>query len=229
MMNQENGSSCPDSLLMSFIHSAQDLLNSNPAHDCSPNPLRAIPMLQLSRGPAQRSMQRVIQRLDKANLAYAMMGGLAVEAHGVRCTIKGVHVLLTAEGFAEFQDRWVPRYYESIPKWERRFLDRKNGVTLTVLVSGLNAGMGRPCPVRFPDPVRVREWIGRDYYVNLPTLIDLRLAARRFQGLADVVNLIRANSLNEDIAEHLHPSLRSDYLGCLEEIRREEAFIARNG
>ena len=68
-------------------------------------------------------------------------------------------------------------------------------------------------------------------YVNLVTLVELKLAARRWQDFADVVALIRGNDLDEEFAKRLHRSVRRDYLGCLdealEEKRREEKYEAQ--
>jgi hypothetical protein len=66
-------------------------------------------------------------------------------------------------------------------------------------------------------------------FVNLETLIQLKLAARRYQDFADVVSLIRAHDLDESFADRLHPSVRRDYIECLEEKRREDEYEARNG
>lgn len=63
--------------------------------------------------------------------------------------------------------------------------------------------------------------------VDLPTLVQLKLAAGRYQDVADVVNLIRANQLDETFQEKLHPSARGDYVECLEEKRREDEYEAR--
>jgi cobalamin-dependent methionine synthase I len=63
--------------------------------------------------------------------------------------------------------------------------------------------------------------------VNLPTLVQLKLAARRYQDFADVVALIRANNLDEAFAEQLHTSVRQDYVECLEEKRREDEYETR--
>jgi hypothetical protein len=62
-----------------------------------------------------------------------------------------------------------------------------------------------------------------------PYSIQLRLAAGRFHELFDVVSLIDAFDLDESCLENLHPSLRGAYLKCLEEKKREELFLARNG
>ena len=59
------------------------------------------------------------------------------------------------------------------------------------------------------------------------TLIQLKLAARRHQDFADVVNLIRVHNLDESYQEKLHPSLHRDYVECLEEKRREDEYESR--
>ena len=58
---------------------------------------------------------------------------------------------------------------------------------------------------------------------------QLKLAARRYQDFADVVQLIRAHQLEEAFANRLHPSLQPDYIECLEEKRREDEYEAREG
>lgn len=45
----------------------------------------------------------------------------------------------------------------------------------------------------------------------------------------DVVFLIRIHNLDESFNEKLHPSIRKDYFECLEEKRREDDYIAREG
>ncbi|HYT89313.1 MAG TPA: hypothetical protein VEL76_11460, partial [Gemmataceae bacterium] len=64
---------------------------------------------------------------------------------------------------------------------------------------------------------------------ELVTLIQLKLAAGRYQDFADVVNLIRAHELDESFQEKLHSSVRRDYIECLEEKRREDEYEAING
>ncbi len=64
-------------------------------------------------------------------------------------------------------------------------------------------------------------------HVNLPTLIQLKLAARRYRDFGDVVELIRQNELDESFAEQLHASVRRDYIECLGEKRREDEYELR--
>jgi len=42
-----------------------------------------------------------------------------------------------------------------------------------------------------------------------------------------VVELIGVHNLDESFGEQLHASVRGDYIECLEEKRREEAYAAR--
>jgi hypothetical protein len=58
-------------------------------------------------------------------------------------------------------------------------------------------------------------------------LVQLKLAAGRYQDFADVVNLIAANQLEESFQEQLHKSVRADYIECLEEMRREQEHERR--
>jgi hypothetical protein len=75
----------------------------------------------------------------------------------------------------------------------------------------------------------VSEVIEKAHVVNLVTLVELNLAARRHRDFGDVVELIRFNDLDESFAGRLHPSVRRDYIECLEEKRREDEYEERNG
>jgi hypothetical protein len=157
------------------------------------------------------------------------MGGLAVYAHGYHRFTDVVEVLLTSEGLEEFRRRYVPKNYDVFPGRGRRFVDKQNGITVDFLVAGLYSGFGKPGPICFPDPENIRQVLDSVPYVDLVTLIQLKLAARRYQDFADVVNLIRANSLDDSYVNRLHPSVHQDFIECLEEKRREDEYEARNG
>ena len=63
--------------------------------------------------------------------------------------------------------------------------------------------------------------------IDLPTLIQLKIAARRHQDFGDVVNLIRVHNLDESFQVRLHPSTHRDFIECLEEKRREDEYEER--
>jgi len=181
------------------------------------------------RDQVHHSMRRLVRKLEKANIPYALVGGLAVKAHGYRRTTNDVDVLLTPEGFTTFRKRFVPKDYDPVAGRRRRLVDRANGVTVDFLLTGQFPRDGRPGPIAFPDPSTTSETIEGIRILNLPALMVLKLAARRHQDFADVVNLIRAHDLDESYLTRLHPTLHGDFIECLEEKRREEDYNAREG
>jgi hypothetical protein len=176
-----------------------------------------------------KTMRRLVKRLEKANIPYAIVGGMAVNAHRYQRTTADVGILLTPAGLDQFRRHFVPKNYGGLPNRSRRFVDRANEVTVDFLLTGMFPGTGKPGPISYPDPARVRQTIENYQVVDLVTLIQLKLAARRHRDFADVVELIRFNDLDESFAERLHTSVRRDYIECLEEKRRNDEYEAREG
>lgn len=108
-------------------------------------------------------------------------------------------------------------------------MDKVNQIGIDFLVTGLFPGGGRPGPIAYPPPAAVSQEIENVQVLNLKTLVELKLAARRHQDFADVVNLIHFNNLDESFADGLHPTVRRDYIECLEEKRRNDEYEAREG
>lgn len=174
-----------------------------------------------------KTMRRLVDNLTKANIRYAIMGAMAVNAHRHQRTTADVDILLTAQGFADFLKRFVPRSYDRVAGRPRRFLDRRHRVTFDILVTGLFPGSGKPGPIAFPNPAQVSVAIKGIRVINLRTLIQLKLAARRHSDFGDVVSLIRVHNLDEAFLTRIHPSVRRDFIECLEEKRREDEYEER--
>lgn len=189
--------------------------------------LEEIAMFFQGKDAVHETLRRVTDQLEQAGIAYAILGGMAVNAHQHERTTRDVDLLLTAAGLAEFVRQFVGTDFDRVAGRPRRFTDRVNGVCFDVLVTGLFPGSGQPGPIAFPDPADVSEVIDNRRVVNLPTLIQLKLAARRYQDFADVVSLIRANGLDESFLPRLHPAVHADFTECLEEKRREDEYEAR--
>jgi hypothetical protein len=189
--------------------------------------LQEIDMFFERRGREHKTMRRLVANLEKAQIPCAIMGAMAVNAHRHERTTKDVDVLMTLAGFEAFRRRFVPRSYDPVAGHPRRFLDRRYQVKFDILVTGLFPGSGKPGPIAFPDPADVRETIQDVQVVNLPTLIQLKLAARRPKDFGDVVELIRANQLDESFGAKLHATVRRAFIECLEEKRREDEYEAR--
>ncbi|MGE3803722.1 MAG: hypothetical protein AB7K24_03500 [Gemmataceae bacterium] len=120
--------------------------------------------------------------------------------------------MTTRKTTAAFRAAFVGEEYDATER-PRRFVDRLSGVSIDILVTGRFPGSGKPGPLAFPDPEVVRERIDKYHVVNLPTLIELKLAAQRCRDGADVVELIRLQ--------------RKDFIECLEEKRREDEYETR--
>ena len=188
--------------------------------------LREIDMFFQGSDRVHQTLGRVADKLEEAKISYAILGGMAVNAHRYERTTKDVDFLLTQDGLNRFRRLYVPVVFDAVSGRPRRFLDRETGVTFDMLVTGLFPGSGRPGPVAFPDPDDVSEIIDNRHVVNMPTLIQLKLAAHRYQDFADVVNLIHAHDLDESYLVQLHPAVHGDFIECLEEKRREDAYEA---
>jgi len=189
--------------------------------------LREIDLFFQKKDRVHQTMRRTAKRLERARISYAVVGGLALNAHGYERTTKDVDLLLSRNSFETFCRKFVGKNYDRISGRPRRFVDRSNGVRIDILVTGLFPGTGKPGPIAFPDPKLVREKIEEYQVVNLPTLVELKLAARRWRDFADIVEIIRANNLDESFLEQLHPSVHQDFVKCLEEKRREDEYEAR--
>jgi hypothetical protein len=191
--------------------------------------LKQLDQFFQGKDPVHKSMRRLVKRLDKAGISYVLVGGMALFFHDYRRATNDVDLLLTEQGLAEFRQRFVPKNYAPTEGRPRHFVDKTSRVEIDILVAGGIPGRGHPTPIRYPDPSAVGELIDSISVVNLPTLVQLKLAARRHQDFADVEKLIRFNDLDESFAERLDPSVRRDYIECLEEKRRDDEHDARQG
>jgi hypothetical protein len=184
--------------------------------------LKEIDMFFQKTDPVYQTMRRTARRLQKAGIQYAILGGMALNAHGYRRTTGDVDFLLTPHGLEAFRNRFVGKSYDPVPGRPRRFTDRVSRVTIDILVTGRFPGTGQPGPFAFPDPADVSVVIDKHCVVNLATLIQLKLAARRYKDFGDVVELIRIHNLDESFLSKIHPAVHQDYLACLDEAREEK-------
>src|SRR6266404_8895976 len=75
------------------------------------------------RSPQHQAMRRLARRLKKAGIPYAIMGAMAVNAHGAERTTKDVDVLLTPDGLERFRQEFVGEAYEQVEGRPRRFVE----------------------------------------------------------------------------------------------------------
>lgn len=88
--------------------------------------LKEVALFFQGKDEVHKTLRSLIKRLERAGIDYAVLGGLAVKAHGYRRTTDDVDILLTPDGLAEFRKRFVPKNYEQVDKRPRRFVDKLN-------------------------------------------------------------------------------------------------------
>jgi len=173
------------------------------------------------KGRLHETLRRLTSRLAADGISYALVGGMALGEHGYVRMTEDVDVLLTPEGLARFRERLVGRGYVGTPPGAMRsFRDTESGVRIEVLVTGEFPGDGKPKSVAFPDPDEVGTDVGGLRVVDLPRLVEIKLASgmsapHRLRDLADVQEIIKAKHLDENFAAELDPSVRGTYLDLL--------------
>jgi hypothetical protein len=169
------------------------------------------------RSKVHRTLERFAERMNALGVDFAVAGALAANVRGhVRMTAD-VNVIMTAEGLAHFKSTWLGRGYVEKFAGSRGVRDTETGVAIGVLITGDYPGDRRPKLMRFPDPSSISPGATGLRYLDLRSMIELKLAsgisaAHRLRDLADVIALIRVNALAESYADSLDASVREKYL-----------------
>lgn len=163
-----------------------------------------------------RSLHKLAREFDALGVPYAVAGGMALVAHGYERTTVDVDVLVSADGLRRVHAALDGRGY--LPPFEgsRDLRDVETGVRIEFLVAGQFPGDGLPKAIAFPDPAQVAVEIAGIRFLELRTLVELKLASGlsapgRLKDLADVQELIRELRLERAFAERLDPSVRAKF------------------
>ena len=179
--------------------------------------LRRTSRFVMGEGEIYETLRRLAQRLEEEHLDYALVGGLALVAHGSRRYTEDVDILMRPETLAAFRERLVGRGYRpAFPGATKIFRDTETGVTIDVATTGEFPGDGKPKPVSFPDPADHQSRHEDFRLITLEKLIELKLASglsapHRLRDLSDVQELIVRLRLPRDLATSLDASVRPEY------------------
>jgi hypothetical protein len=171
----------------------------------------------MKEGDVYETLRRLAARLKEAGLEYAIIGGMALVAHGYRRFTEDVDVLMTPETLRLFKEKFAGLgYVPSFITASKSFRDTHTGVKVEVMTTGEYPGDGKPKPVVFPDPADARVEREGLWVLTLEKLIELKLAsglsaAHRLKDLADVQELITVLKLPLEFAEKLDESVRGEY------------------
>jgi hypothetical protein len=171
----------------------------------------------MGEGPVYQSLQKIAKRLEGLGIPYAIVGGLAIAAHGAKRMTDDVDVLVDAAGLKATHEALEGLGYVPPFRGSKQLRDTETSVRIEFLVTGQYPGDGKPKPIAFPDPRNVAVEIDGIRYLNVPTLIDLKLASGmtnklRPQDIGDVISLIKVLHLTPDFAEQLNPFVRERFV-----------------
>ncbi len=171
-----------------------------------------------------QSLRRITRRLGDLGIPYVVVGTMALFAHGFRRFTEDVDLLVTPDGLRDLHTALDGLGYTPPFKGGKQLRDGDTKVRIEFRVTGQYPGDGKPKPVAFPDPADVATVIDGVRYLNLPTLVDLKLASGmtapgRLKDLGDVQELIRILSLAESFADQLNPYTRDKFCELWQDVR----------
>jgi hypothetical protein len=164
-----------------------------------------------------QTLRNISRRLQELGIEYAIVGGMALFAHGFRRFTEDVDLLVTSAGMERIREELEGLGYTRPAGTSTKLRDVTTGVRIEFLIAGHYPGDGKQKPVAFPPPADVGVEIDGIRYLKLPKLVELKLAsgisaAHRLKDLSDVQELIRVLHLPRTLADELDPSVRTKFL-----------------
>ncbi len=180
-----------------------------------------------------QALHNITQRLKSLGIPYAVVGGMALFRHGLRRFTEDVDILVTKDDLKRIHESLEGLGY--LPPFTRskHLRDTQLGVKIEFLTTGDYPGDGKKKPVSFPDPRTVSFEADGISYINLQSLVELKLASGmtnpgRLKDLSDVLELIKALDLSIDFAERLNPFVRGKFEELWKEARKRFVMTWRN-
>ena len=170
----------------------------------------------MGEGVVHQSLQKITRRLEDLGIPYAVVGGLAIAAHGFKRMTDDVDVLVDPAGLKAVHEALEGLGYVAPFAGSKQLRDTETSVRIEFLVTGQYPGDGKPKPIAFPDPRDVAVEIDGIRYITLPTLLELKLASGmtnpgRFKDLGDVQEMIKALKLPREFASNLAPFVQGKF------------------
>jgi hypothetical protein len=163
------------------------------------------------------TLRRIAAELDRLQIPYAVVGGIALQHFGLQRSTQDVDLLIQPADLDRLHAALAGKGYVRKSPASRHLRDEVTRVRIEFLVTGEYPGDGQPKPVQFPPPGSVSEPSPEGiHFVNLKTLIELKLASarsapHRIKDRADVLELIHLLSLPAGFADQLDPYVQQDF------------------
>jgi hypothetical protein len=171
----------------------------------------------MGEGTLNKTLARLSSDLEEHGISYAVIGAVALLAHGYPRFTEDIDLVMTAEGLEKFHEELIGLgYVPAFPGARKRLKSTVDGVSIEVMTTGEYPGDGRPKPVSMPEPTAASTEIDGIRFVTLEKLVELKLASGmsapdRLKDLADVQELIKIRNLDADFASKLDPYVREKY------------------
>jgi hypothetical protein len=179
----------------------------------------------MKEGLVHRSLHAITRKLNELGIPYAVVGGMALAAHGFERVTTDVDILVTPEGLRHLHEQLEGLGYVPPFAGSKNLRDVANNIRIEFLVTGQFPGDGKPKPVAFPDPAIAAVEIDGISYLGLPNLIELKLASgltggvARLKDFADVVALILQLKLPSDFSSRLNPYVQPKFLELWQDLQ----------
>lgn len=180
-----------------------------------------------------KALHNIASRLKALGIPYAVVGGMALFQHGLRRFTEDVDLLVTKDDLKVIHEKLVGLGYLPPFANSKHLRDTQFGVKIEFLTTGDYPGDGKPKPVSFPDPRQVSIEADGIKYLNLPKLVELKLAsgmtnAGRLKDLSDVLELIKVLNLPNEFADQLDPFVQGKFKELWKEARKRYVTTWRN-
>lgn len=166
-------------------------------------------------GCVKSTMARIVRRIERLDIPYALIGALALNAHGYRRFTEDVDLLVNRGDLHRIHDELEGSGFWRCTSRGRSLRDAESGVRVDFCVTGESPGDGASKAVVFPAPQDVSVVIDGIQVIQLSNLIELKLAAGmapgRMRELGDVQETIKKLRLPACFREQLHPTVREAY------------------
>src|SRR4029077_17457772 len=123
-----------------------------------------------------KALRKITKRLDELGIPYAVAGAMAMFFHGYRRLTDDGDRLVTRQGLTELHQRLEGLGYLPPFQGSKQLRDTENGVKIEFLVAGEYPGDGKTKPVAFPKPEESSIEIQGIHFLQLPKIIELKLA-----------------------------------------------------
>jgi len=181
-------------------------------------------------GPFGTVVRAVESVLLVCDMGAVLGGDCAVWKYGyVARIIREIAIVLSAERLDEFIRIASDSGFDELPtRLGRRpkLLHRDTQIRVDIFAGGGSSVVaGKPVPTRIPHPGKMAAQPGRLRYMDLPSLIVLKLTAGHSQDDADAIELLRANSEKMSSLREFAANIHSDYAAkfdVLAQLAREQ-------